>query len=64
MEIDWFDLLAVKGTLESLVQHHRSKASNSLGLSLENINTRTHVWLTAGKREMILRSGWGSQGET
>ena len=25
--IDWFDLLAVQGTLKSLVQHHSSKAS-------------------------------------
>ena len=25
--IDWFDLLAVQGTLESLPQHHSSKAS-------------------------------------
>ena len=25
--IDWFDLLAVQGTLESLLQHHSSKAS-------------------------------------
>ena len=25
--IDWFDLLAVGGTLESLLQHHISKAS-------------------------------------
>ena len=25
--IDWFDLLAVKGTLQSLLQHHSSKAS-------------------------------------
>ena len=25
--IDWFDLLAVQGTLKSLLQHHRSKAS-------------------------------------
>ena len=24
--IDWFDLLAVKGTLKSLLQHHNSKA--------------------------------------
>ena len=24
--IDWFDLLAVQGTLKSLLQHHRSKA--------------------------------------
>ena len=26
-KIDWFDLLAVKGTLRSLLQHHSSKAS-------------------------------------
>ena len=25
--IDWFDLLAIQGTLESLLQHHSSKAS-------------------------------------
>ena len=25
--IDWFDLLAVQGTLEGLLQHHNSKAS-------------------------------------
>ena len=25
--IDWFDLLAVEGTLKSLLQHHSSKAS-------------------------------------
>ena len=25
--IDWFDLLAVQGTLKSLLQHHSSKAS-------------------------------------
>ena len=26
--IEWFDLLAVQGTLKSLLQHHSSKASN------------------------------------
>ena len=30
----WFDLLAVQGTLKSLLQHHSSKAINSLRLSL------------------------------
>ena len=25
--VDWFDLLAVQGTLKSLIQHHSSKAS-------------------------------------
>ena len=27
LRIDWFDLLAVRGTLKSLLQHHSSKAS-------------------------------------
>ena len=27
--IDWFDLLAIQGTLKSLLQHHSSKASKS-----------------------------------
>ena len=36
LRIDWFDLLAVQGTLKSLLQHHSSKASifNSAQLSL------------------------------
>ena len=27
LRIDWFDLLAIKGTLKNLLQHHSSKAS-------------------------------------
>ena len=38
--IDWFDLLAVQGTLKSLLQHHSSKASKaqfkSMSLLLKN----------------------------
>ena len=32
--IDWFDLLAVQGTLKSLLQHHKFESINSLALSL------------------------------
>ena len=32
--IDWFDLLAVQGTLKSLLQHHSSKASILHGTQL------------------------------
>ena len=32
--MDWFDLLAVQGTLKSLLQHYSSKASRSYGLLL------------------------------
>ena len=31
--MDWLDLLAVQGTLKSLLQHHSSKAINSSALS-------------------------------
>ena len=31
--IDWFDLLAVQGTLKSLLQHHNSKSISSSALS-------------------------------
>ena len=41
--MNWFDLLAVQGTLKSLLQHHSSKASN-LRLSLYS-NSHIHTWL-------------------
>ena len=41
--MDWFDLLAVQGTLKSLLQHHNSKASNCLVLSLLHVPTLTSV---------------------
>ena len=31
--MDWLDLLAVQGTIKSLLQHHSSKSINSLALS-------------------------------
>ena len=36
--IDWFDLLAVQGTLKSLLQHHSSKASIIYHLAFFMIN--------------------------
>ena len=41
--MDWLDLLAVQGTLKSLLQHHSSKAS-ILRLSLQS-NCYIHTWL-------------------
>ena len=41
--MDWFDLLAVQGTLKSLLQHHISKASISLVLSLLYSPTLTPI---------------------
>ena len=46
--IDWFDLLAVQGTLKSLFQYHSSKAS-ILCLSAFFMVRLSHLYMTAGK---------------
>ena len=46
--IDWFDLLAVQGTLKSLLQHHSSKAS-ILQCSAFFIVQLSHSYMTTGK---------------
>ena len=46
--MDWLDLLAVQGTLKSLLQHHSSKAS-ILQRSAFFIVQLSHPYLTTGK---------------
>ena len=46
--IDWFDLLAVQGTLKSLFQHHSSKAS-IFRHSIFFIVQLSHLYMTTGK---------------
>ena len=46
--MDWFDLLAVQGTLKSLLQHHSLKAS-FLWCSAFFIVQLSHLYLTTGK---------------
>ena len=46
--IDWFDLLAVQGTLESLLQHHNSKPP-VLQCSAFFIVQLSHLYMTTGK---------------
>ena len=46
--IDWFDVLAVQGTLESLLQHHSSKAS-VLWHSVFFMVQFSHLYVTTGK---------------
>ena len=46
--MDWFDLLAVQGTLKSLLQHHSSKAS-ILQCSAFFIVQFSHPYMTTGK---------------
>ena len=47
-EIGWFDLLAVQGTLNSLLQHHSSKAS-ILWYSAFFMVQLLHPYMTTGK---------------
>ena len=46
--INWFDLLAVQGTLKSLLQHHSSKAS-ILWCSAFLMVQLSHPYMTTGK---------------
>ena len=46
--IDWFDLLAVQGTLKSLLQHNYSKAS-IIQLSAFFMVQLSHWYMTTGK---------------
>ena len=52
--IDWFDLLAVQGTLKSLLQHHSSKAS-ILWRSAFFMVQLSHLYMTTGKPIALTR---------
>ena len=52
--IDWFDLLAVQGTLKSLLQHHSSKTS-ILWHSIFFIVQLSHPYMTTGKTTALTR---------
>ena len=45
LRIDWFDLLAVQGTLKNLLQHHSSKALLLQGSAFFVIQISHHTWL-------------------
>ena len=51
---DWFDILAVQGTLKSLFQHHSSKAS-ILRHSAFFIDQLSHPYMTTGKPIVLTR---------
>ena len=52
--MDWLDLLSVQGTLESLLQHHSSKAS-ILWRSAFFIVQLSHPYMTTGKTVALTR---------
>ena len=52
--MDWLDLLAVQGTLKSLLQHHSSKAS-ILQCSTFFMVQSSHPYMTTGKTRALTR---------
>ena len=58
--IDWFDFLAVQGTLKGLLQQHSSKAS-ILQCSAFFIGQLSHPYMTTGKTVALTRWTFVSQ---
>ena len=52
--MDWLDLLAVQGTLKSLLQHHSSKASILLHSAFFLVQL-SHPYITTGKTIALTR---------
>ena len=52
--MDWLDLLAVQGTLQSLLQHHSSKASIFQRSALFTVQL-SHPYMTTGKTRALAR---------
>ena len=52
--MDWLDLLAVQGTLKSLLQHHSSKASILQHAAFFTVQL-SHPYMTAGKTIALTR---------
>ena len=52
--MDWLDLLAVQGTLKSLLQHHSSKASFLWCSSFFTVQL-SHPYMTTGKTIALTR---------
>ena len=56
-KMDWLDLLAVQGTLKSLLQHHTSKAS-ILQCSAFFTVQLSHPYMTTGKTIALTRQSF------
>ena len=52
--MDWLDLLAVQGTLKSLLQHHSSKASILQSSTFFTVQL-SHLYMTTGKTIALTR---------
>ena len=60
LRIEWFDLLAVQGTLKSLLQHHSSKASIHRRSALFTVQL-PHLYMTTGKTIALTRQTFVSK---
>ena len=58
--IDWFDLLAVHGTLRSLLQHHSSKASIIQHSAFFMVQL-SHPYMTIAKNIALTRQAFVSK---
>ena len=54
LPVDWFDLLAVQGTLRGLLQHHSSKAPILQCLAFFMVQL-SHSYMTTGKTKALTR---------
>ena len=59
--MDWLDLIAVQGTLKSLLQHHSSKAS-ILQCSAFFVVQLSHPYMTTGKTIALTRQTFVGKG--
>ena len=53
-KMDWFDLLAVQGTLKSLLQQHNAKASILQHLAFFMVQL-SHLYMSTGKNKALTR---------
>ena len=53
--MDWLNLLAVQGTLKSLLQHHSSKASILWHSAFFRVQLSSHPYMTTGKTIALTR---------
>ena len=58
--MDWLDLLAIQGTLKSLLQHHGSKASILQRLAFFIVQL-SHPYMTTGKTIALTRQSFVSK---
>ena len=56
--MDWLDLLAVQGTLKSLLQHHSSKASIFRHSAFFTFIQHSHLYMTTGKTIALTRQSF------